>query len=110
MLSFVRLVKYNSYPVKGHHGHDCMVLLDLILPVQSVLITTKVMSSNPVHGEVYSRLCGKVCQGLTMGRWFSPRCIFTDFQDLTEIALKMTLLNAIKYLEWNPLENFVCIK
>ena len=29
-------------------------LLDLQLPVQSVPITTKVVSSNPVHGEVYS--------------------------------------------------------
>jgi len=28
--------------------------LHLQLPVQSVLITTKVVSSNPVHGEVYS--------------------------------------------------------
>ena len=28
--------------------------LDLQLPVQSVHITTKVVSSNPVHGEVYS--------------------------------------------------------
>jgi hypothetical protein len=28
--------------------------LDLQLCVQSVCITTKVMSSNPVHGEVYS--------------------------------------------------------
>ena len=28
--------------------------LDLELPVQSVPITTKVVSSNPVHGEVYS--------------------------------------------------------
>jgi hypothetical protein len=28
--------------------------LDLQLPVQSVPITTKVVSSNPVHGEVYS--------------------------------------------------------
>jgi hypothetical protein len=27
---------------------------DLQLPVQSVPITTKVMSSNPVHGKVYS--------------------------------------------------------
>jgi hypothetical protein len=30
-----------------------MVELDLQLPVQSVPITTKVASSNPVHGEVY---------------------------------------------------------
>jgi hypothetical protein len=28
--------------------------LDLQLPMQSVPITTKVVSSNPVHGEVYS--------------------------------------------------------
>jgi hypothetical protein len=28
--------------------------LDLQLPVQSVPITTKVVISNPVHGEVYS--------------------------------------------------------
>jgi hypothetical protein len=28
--------------------------LDLQLPVQSVPITTKVVSSKPVHGEVYS--------------------------------------------------------
>jgi predicted aconitase len=28
--------------------------LDLLLPVQSVPITTKVVSSNPVHGVVYS--------------------------------------------------------
>ena len=28
--------------------------LDLQLPVQSVPITTKIMSSNPIHGEVYS--------------------------------------------------------
>jgi hypothetical protein len=28
--------------------------VDLQLPVQSVSITTKVVSSNPVHGEVYS--------------------------------------------------------
>ncbi len=29
-------------------------LLDLQLPVQSVPITAKVVSLNPVHGEVYS--------------------------------------------------------
>jgi len=28
--------------------------LDLQLPVQSVPITTKIMSSNPAHDEVYS--------------------------------------------------------
>ena len=34
-------------------GRDC-IELDLQLPVQSVPITTKVMNSNPAHGEVYS--------------------------------------------------------
>jgi hypothetical protein len=28
--------------------------LDLRLPMHSVYITTKVVSSNPIHGEVYS--------------------------------------------------------
>jgi len=34
------------------------------LPVQSVPITTTVVSLNPVHGKVYSdtTLCDKVCQ------------------------------------------------
>jgi hypothetical protein len=37
--------------------------LDLQLPVQSVPFTTYVVSSHPVHGEVYSAtLCDKVCQ------------------------------------------------
>jgi hypothetical protein len=35
-----------------HRGRDRMVV-DL-LPVQSMPITTKVVSLNPVHGEVYS--------------------------------------------------------
>ena len=34
-------------------GRDRMVV-DVQLPVQSVPITTKVVSSNPAHGEVYS--------------------------------------------------------
>jgi hypothetical protein len=37
----------------GRRGRDCMVL-DLHLPIQSVTITTNVVSSNPTHGEVYS--------------------------------------------------------
>ena len=41
--------------ITGRRGHDLMIVeLDLQLPVQSVHIATKVMSSNPVHGEVYS--------------------------------------------------------
>ena len=37
---------------RGRRCRDHMV--DLQLPVQSAPITTKVVSSNPVHGEVHS--------------------------------------------------------
>ena len=37
--------------VRGHRGRDRMV--DLQLPVQSMPITIKVVSSNPVHDDVY---------------------------------------------------------
>jgi gamma-glutamylcyclotransferase (GGCT)/AIG2-like uncharacterized protein YtfP len=36
------------------HGRDRMVVGFTTTPVQSVPITTKVVSSNTVHGEVYS--------------------------------------------------------
>jgi hypothetical protein len=42
---------------KGYHSSHTsqeVLSLDLQLPVQSVPITTKVVSSNPVHGEVFS--------------------------------------------------------
>ena len=38
---------------EGRSGHDGMVL-NLQLHMQSVPITTNVVSSNSVHGEVYS--------------------------------------------------------
>ena len=38
---------------RGRHGRDHMVV-GFTTPVLSVPITTKVVSSNPVHGEVYS--------------------------------------------------------
>ena len=38
-------------------------VVDLQLPVQSILITTEVVNSNPVHVEVYLiQHCDKVCQ------------------------------------------------
>ena len=43
--------------IKKNNGAVVVVivwLFDLQLPVQSVPITTKVESSNPVHGELYS--------------------------------------------------------
>jgi hypothetical protein len=47
----------------GHHGCDRMVV-GLQLPMQSVPITTKVMSSNPAQGRVLldTTLCEKVYQ------------------------------------------------
>jgi hypothetical protein len=67
--------------------------LDLQLTVQSVPITTKVVSSNPVHARcTWYTLCDKVCQWLAAGQWFSPGTpIFStnkiDGHDITEILL-----------------------
>ena len=36
------------------HGRNRMVVLYLQLPVQSVPISTKIVSLNPIHSEVYS--------------------------------------------------------
>jgi hypothetical protein len=45
--------------------------LNLQLPVQSVPITTKVVSSSSVHGEVYL-IQHYVLKWPVTGRWFSP--------------------------------------
>ena len=82
--------------------------MDLQLPVHSVPITTKVVSANPVHGEVYSMspvldttLCDKVSQLLATGRWFSTGSpLFstnkTGRHDITEILLKVALNTIIQ--------------
>jgi hypothetical protein len=44
-----------SYLNGSRLGRDRMVVRDLQLPIQSVPITTNVVSSKPVHGEVYSK-------------------------------------------------------
>ena len=50
----------SSIKFRGHRSRDRMLVG---LPVQSVPITTKVVSTNPVHGEVYwIQHCDKVCQ------------------------------------------------
>ena len=45
--------------------------MDLQLPMQSVPITTKVVSSNHDHGEVYSiqHICDKVCLWFVTCQW-----------------------------------------
>jgi hypothetical protein len=61
-------------------------------------ITTKVVSSNPIHGEVYSiqQLCDKVCQCLATCQWFSQSTPVsstnkTDRYDITEVLLNVKL-------------------
>ena len=51
---------------RGHHGH-------MVVGFTTVHITTKVVSSNPIHGNVYSiQHFVIVCQSLATGQWFSP--------------------------------------
>ena len=74
--------------------------LDLQLPMQSVPITTDVVSWNLDQGEG-TTLCNRVCQCLATGRWFSLGPLVsstnkTDRHDLTEILLKVAL-NIIKH-------------
>ena len=68
--------------------------LDLQVPMQSVLITIKVVSSNIVHGEVYS--VQRYWIKFVTGWWFSPGIPVSstnksDRHDITEILLKVTL-------------------
>ena len=78
------------------------LMIQIISPSLPVPITTKVVSSNPIHGEVYfTTLCDKVCQWLTTGRWFSPGTPVysynkTDCHNITEILLKVVLNNIIQ--------------
>ena len=71
--------------------------MDLQLPVQSVFITTKVVSSNLLRrGVLDTTLCDTICQCLAAGRWFSPGTPVssinkTDRHDITEILLKVAL-------------------
>ena len=72
--------------------------MDLQLPMSSVAITTKVLSSNPTHwwGVLDTTLCDKVCQWLDTGQLFSPGPPIsstnkTDHHDMTEILLKVAL-------------------
>jgi hypothetical protein len=61
-------------------------MLDLQLSMQSVPITTDIVSSNPAHGEVYSELWN-------VSLWFSPASLvsFTDRHYITDILLKVAL-------------------
>jgi hypothetical protein len=85
--------------------------MDLQVPVQSVPITTKVVSSNPIHGKVYSiqHYMIKFVSDLSVvtGWWFSLGDLVSstnksDCHNITEILLKVVLITIIKpNLKWN---------
>ena len=69
--------------------------MDLQLPMQSVSITTDVVSSNIVKARC-TTLCDKVCQWLAAGLWFSLGTPVSstnkaDCHDIAEILLKVAL-------------------
>ena len=63
---------HDIYFIKDCRAVVVMIVyqLDLQLPLQSVPITTKVVSSNPTHGEVYS-IQLYVIKFVSDLRWFS---------------------------------------
>jgi hypothetical protein len=72
--------------------------LDLQIPIQSVPITTKVMSLNPVHGEAYmlQHYVIKFVSDLWPVGGFFPDTLVsstnkTDCHNVTEILLKVAL-------------------
>ena len=86
-------------------------LLDLQLPMQSVLITTNVVNSHLAH-VFDTTLCDKVCQWLAAGRWFSLGTPIssinkTDRNDITDILLKVILNTITLTLEWINLSQWI---
>ena len=71
------------------------LVLQLHVPMHSVPITTNIVSSNPVHGEVYSiQHYVKVCQWFVAGLLFSAVSTTNKTDrphDITEILLKVAL-------------------
>jgi hypothetical protein len=76
---------------------DIVWKLDLQLPMQSVPISTKVVSSNPTHGQVYSIQHYLISLSMTCHRSvvFSDTTVSstnkTDRHNITEILLKVVL-------------------
>ena len=73
--------------MRGRRGRDRIWQLDLQLPVQSVPITTKILCSNPLHGQAYSiqHYVIKVVSNLRQVGGFSPvsSTNTTDRHDIT---------------------------
>ena len=92
--------------IRSRHGRNGMVVgfTTTYTIIQSVLIITKVVSSNPVHGEVYSiqhYVIKFVSDLRQVCLWFSPGTSVsstnkTYLHDITEILLKV-VLNTINH-------------
>jgi hypothetical protein len=69
-----------------------VVVLTASLPVQSAPITTKVVSLNTVHFEVYSiqHYALKLVSDLRQGRWFYPGTLVSSINK-TELYIEKTL-------------------
>ena len=87
----IRNMIHLDYYFKAMKGASWSWSLDLQLPVQSMPITTKVVSSKPRswRGVLDTTLYDKVCQWLATGLWFSAGTpVFstnkTDRHDITE--------------------------
>ena len=89
--------------VYGQLANETVVVIiisqsDLQIPVQSVPITTKVVISNPAHGQMYSIQHYVISLSVTCDRWFKfspgtqvPFTNKTDRHDITEILLTVAL-------------------
>ena len=94
---------------RTHIGTVMVVIiwwLDLQLPVQSFPITTKVVSVNPIHGEVYSTqdyVIQFVSLLLQVDGYSPGTPVFstnkTDCHDITEILLKVALNTITQTIE-----------
>ena len=64
--------------------------LNLQLPMQSVPITTKVVSLNPVHGKVYSiqHYVIKFLSDLRHCQWFPPPIKLTSMQTKPNLSIR----------------------
>jgi hypothetical protein len=105
-----RIYNINNVAAFCYHSYDSLIVimisgsvvdvivwyLDLQLLMQSVPITTNVVSWNPAQARCNRYNNDNVCQWLATGRWFSPDTLVsstnkTTIHDITEILLKVTL-------------------
>jgi hypothetical protein len=80
--------------------------LDIKLPVQSVSITNKVVSSNPVHGEVYSIQQYVIKFVSDLGQLYdflrySVSSNKTDCHDISEILFSGVKYHKSSFLDFN---------